>query len=641
MKMELTRRNLLGIGGAGLATATLSSCGWLSTDPTPKTAETRAAGAKGSEAPQLAELVKSGGLPPVAERLPEEPLVVQPTAAVGVYGGTWKTMIDGPEDVSWLDRTAGYEPLVRWNPDFTEIIANVAASYESNAEGTEYTFKLRTGMKWSDGEPFTVEDLMFTRNEVDNHAILGNGTDDVVVEKVADDTAKYILKEPNALFLQEWAANSVDLMPKHYLKQFHPDYEDKIAELNEPEISDTFETKAAAWENPDLPSIYPWVLAEELSGGKMTLERNPYYWKTDPEGSQLPYIDKIEYSLVANPEVMVLRIADGEVDMHVRHVNTPVNKPVLAKAAEEGGYEFFDAVPANMNTMVIGLNFCVQNKNLEEVFNNLDFRIGLSHAINREEIITGVYQRTGKPWQAAPRPESQLYHEKLATQYTEYNVETANQHLDQAGYTERDSNGFRLGPNGKKISFPISVKAEEANMVAALEIVRNNWKEVGIEMRVDVLDSTLKFEREVANKHVASTHTGDGGMNDAYLDPRWYLPMQPFESKFALPWAMWYDTNGEEGTEPPDTEAGRHAKAQFDLYDQIKSTTDPAQQQSLMMQLLDISAEAFWAIGLSLPDGGYGIVGNDFHNVPESMVDAWIYPTPGPTNPEQYYKDAE
>lgn len=639
--IDLSRRNLLALGGAttvsAATAAALSGCSFLSTTSSNATEGDKPKVAKGKEAPALAKKVEAGDLPAVEERLPKEPLVIETVDRVGVYGGTWRTMIDGPEDLTWLYRTVGYEPLVRWDPEFSEVIPNLAVGVEPNEDGTEYLFTLREGLKWSDGKPFTPEDVVYTQNDVDNHADLGSGQDEIVAEKVSDLEVKFVLKEPNALFLQELATGAFRITAKHYMKQFHPDYNDEI-DTSDDEWLNVYEKMSTEWENSDMPTVNGWLAVKALSQEGVDCERNPYYWKVDPDGSQLPYIDKVTFPVVPAPDVMVLRASDGQVDMHVRHINTAVNKPVLAKAREKGNFDFFDAPKSNMNTMVIAFNVLSKKKGLAEVFSTKDFRIGLSHAINREEIIKAVFQRTGKPWQAAPRPEADFYHEQLATQYTEYDMDEANKRLDQAGFDKRNSKGIRLGPDNKPIAFSLMVKSEEPDMIAALDIISTSWKEAGIDMKVDAVDATLKFERELANEHSATVHTGDGGWNDAWLDPRWYFPFNAAESKFALPWALWFSRNGGEGTKPPaNTELGKAALSQMDLYHQIISTTDTDEQLELMKELLDIAAETFWVIGTSLPEGGYGIVANNFHNVPETMPDSFMYPTPGPTRPEQYF----
>ncbi|MEQ7128567.1 ABC transporter substrate-binding protein [Actinopolymorpha sp. B11F2] len=649
-----TRRELLRMGTAGLVAAGFTTgCDLLSTDPNSGGGGGGRAGKKGREAPSLAKLVKAGDLPPVAKRLPKEPLVVRPADQIGAYGGTWNTALLGPADAAWLDRTIGYDNLTRWDPEFSKVIPNVAKSVEPNADGREYTITLRAGMRWSDGEPFTADDLVFANEEVERNEKLTPVPPDnpATFEKIDDVTVRVTFERPNGLFPEEQAqAGGSDLVsrPFHYLKQFHEKYNPDIDALVEEEgVADwveLFNRKGALiegtpynarWMNPDLPTLCPWHVDNALGdGSRLVASRNPYYWKTDPDGSQLPYIDEVRFQVITDPEVMLLRASNGDFDMHARHINEPRNKPVLARNRESGGYDFFDTVPASMNNLMIAFNLTHPDRMKREIFQNKDFRIGLSYAINREELITAVFQGQGKPWQAAPSERSEFYVEELATQYVDYDVDLANQHLDKAGYSERDGENRRLGPDGEPIQFDVETATGlSPTQVDALELIRGYWTEVGITMRIKAEDRALFYTRKEANKHDVAIWGGDGGLNDAILDPRWYFPFSQ-ESNYAIAWANWY--NGDSpAMKPPAT-----TRRQMELYDQLKASPDPAERRELFMQILQIATDEFYAIGTILPAQGYGIVKTTFHNVPKTMPNAYVYPTPGPTNPEQYYTDA-
>jgi ABC-type transport system substrate-binding protein len=650
-----TRRELLRMGTAGLMAASFASgCDLLSTDPNSGGGGGGRSTTKGREAPSLAKLVKAGDLPPVAKRLPKEPLVVQPTEKVGVYGGTWNTALLGPADAAWLDRTIGYDNLTRWDPEFSKVVPNVAKSVEPNADGSEYTITLREGMHWSDGEPFTADDLVFANEDVTRNDKLTPVPPDnpATFEKVDEVTVRVTFERPNGLFPEEQAqagGSGLVSKPFHYLKTFHEKYNPDIDALVEQEgVADwveLFNRKGAGiegtpynarWMNPDLPTLCPWHIDNALGEGtRLTASRNPYYWKTDPDGSQLPYIDQVRFQVITDPEVMLLRAGNGDFDMHGRHINEPRNKPVLARNRQTGDYDFFDTVPASMNNLMIAFNLSHNDPVKREIFQNKDFRIGLSHAINRDELITAVFQGQGEPWQAAPRKESEFYLEKLATQYLAYDVDLANEHLDKAGYAERDGENRRLGPDGEPIQFDVETATGlSPTQVDALELIRGYWNEVGITMRIKAEDRALFYTRKEANKHDVAIWGGDGGLNDAILDPRWYFPFSQ-ESNYAIAWANWYNGDSPAMKPPPAT------RKQMELYDELTASPDPATRRDLFMQILEIAADEFYAIGTILPAQGYGIVKNTFHNVPKSMPNAYVYPTPGPTNPEQYYTTAD
>ncbi len=650
-----SRRRVLELCAVSIAAAASGTgCSLLSTSPQGKKQDAgQAAQAKGAEAPMLAREVKAGKLAPVKERLPKKPLVVKPAERVGRYGGTWHAAMLGA-DTAWLDRTIGYDPLLRWRPgartfDREQVVPGVAESFEVNSDATQYTFRLREGMRWSDGKPFTADDIVFAYEDVLRNtsispvlaaAYLAGGRPARIAKT---DTYGFTVTfdKPNALFAQRMAtkAYGLDLVkhPRHYLSKFHEKYSkdaDRLAEQGK--FTDwvaLFGAKRDRWANPELPTLNAWVLSNAVgTGDRVVATRNPYYWKVDPDGSQLPYLDEFVNFVISDPEVMLLKTTNGEFDFQERTVTSLRNKPVLARSRDKGHYRFLDMVNANMNTAIMSLNLCHKDPVKREIFRNRDFRVGLSHAINRREIIVAAYQRQGTPAQPAPRPESAFYDKELATQYTKYDVDLANQHLDRAGYRKRDGSGVRLGPDGEPIRFVVEIASQDYGFGWAnvMDLVRGYWRAVGVDMSVRAEDGSLFYERKDANTFDAVVWQGDVGGMDPRLEPRYYMPYRD-ESNFALPWAEWYQTRGAGGEEPPEA-----VRRQMTLYDQMTATADAEQQNRLLHEVVAMAREQFYAIGICLPPKGYSIVRNDFHNVPTMMIES-DYPEPGPTNPEQYF----
>ena len=601
------------------------------------------------EAPDLAEQAETGDLPPVDERLPSEPLVVPVVDRIGEYGGTWNRAESNATEMEvTIRRHVGYERLYNWTPEWEggiETTPNVATDVEVNDEGTEFTFTLREGIRWSDGEPFTADDIVFALEDCVAHDLLCEGTNHMEsggppeMEAVDDHTVRFTFSQPHGLFLQgiaEWAAIGVVDKPRHYLEEFHESYNDDIDELvDESGYSDwvdLFNDRADAIRNPDLPVIHAWQVTEPFDGsGNVVFERNPYYWKVDPEGQQLPYIDRHVIEMVEDEELILLQAMNGELDMQHTTVGAPRNRAVLMENAESGDYRLFDTEADHMNTMAIHLNQTHEDEHNREMFGNKDFRIGLSHAINREEIIDAVYFGQGEPWQIAPTTEM-FYDEELAKQYTEYDVDLANEHLDAAGY-EMDDDGRRIGPDGE----PITINVDFASDVAAdwsdaLELVREHWAEVGVDLELSSMTRTLHTERVRENgEHEATVWTGSGGMVP-FMQTHWYFPSTA-AADFASHWGTWYmnpdDPSAEEPPEGP--------QRQMELYDQILATVDEDEQIELMNELLEILKDEFYSIGISRPAAGAGVVKNNFHNVPDEMFNSTSWPTPGPTNPIQYF----
>ncbi|WP_198663941.1 ABC transporter substrate-binding protein [Jiangella endophytica] len=649
MDANLSRRQLLRAGGALALVAAVPACsssGSGAGGPTPASAT------NGPEAPSLKALVDAGQLPPVADRLPANPLVVEPVDRIGPYGGTWRNGMVGAQPFR-LDYSVAYENLVRWNRDWTEIIPNVAESFEASADVTQFTFVLREGLKWSDGQPFTADDIVFAYDDLVNNpdvmpeglGMFRSGDAMATLEKVDDRTVRFTFAAPYALFLDAIANqphNVLTRLPKHYLQQYHlalnPDA-DAAAQANDfsgwAEALQHAIGGEALWADVNLPRLHAWVPTTPISeASQMTFERNPFYWKVDPEGSQLPYLDGIEFGIVQDEQVLLLNTVQGEIDMIERVVTTTANKPVLAADRETGGYDFFDLIPDKINTCTILLNQNCKDEVKRAVFQNRDFRIGLSHAINRQEIIDAVFARQGEPWQPAALPDSPVYDEEFGRQYTEYDVDLARQHLDAAGLSETDGDGRRLGPDGSPIGIRILAPSDQKpELTDAMQLIKTHWAEVGVELSIQSEASEHRYEILDANDQEAHVWDGDGGLNPV-TTPQYFMPSGGADNAFGVLWDRWYVSDG---TDPAGLEPPVHVVEQRELYDQLRVEPDADRRVELMRQVLAISREQFHLIGVSTPLTGYGVVKNTFHNMLGETYFAANFPYPGVANPEQFF----
>ncbi len=644
-RQPYSRRRFLQVSGAiGFTVAAGARGGYA-------VAQTPAVPAEISQSPFL----EGQDLPPVAERIGEEPMVLDPIDSVGTYGGTWRTALIGGQDTAWLERTVNYDNLVTWSVDWSEVLPDIAKAVEVSDDGTAFTFHLRKGMKWSDGEPFTSADVEFYVNSVRYNEELNPAAPDInfSIEVADDQTFTVTYETPNGFALQhmcEAAGVEWTRYPRHYLEQFHKDFntdtlDQMIKDEGAQDWVELFRKKGAGipgtpydarWSNVELPRLHAWKLVEPYGEGtRVRFERNPYYWKVDTQGQQLPYIDEVVFDVLEDPEVLLLRASNGEIDMHARHITTDTNKPVLAENREKGGYEFFDIVPSSMNTTVYAINQTHKNEAMREIFQNKDFRVGLSYAINRQEIIDAVFVSQGEPWQLCPRQETRWYNEDLAKQFTEFDVDKANEALDKV-LPDKDGDGMRLMPSGDPFSFVVEVAAElNPFWTDASNLVIDYWKAVGVNASLKPEDRSLMYTRKAANEHDCAVWGGDGGLNDAMLEARWYYPHSD-ESLWGEAWVVWANNAGAnpqtEAMEPPES-----IQKQVDLYAEIETTPDPAKQDELFNELLAIAQENFNAIGISLPAIGYGIKKVNMKNVPASMPGAWLYPNPAPSHPETYF----
>ncbi len=607
-----------------------------------------------NEAPMLREMVDAGELPPLSERLPANPMVVETLDdGIGTYGGDWHGGT-AERNANFYLRNGGYQQLLRWTPTWDGIEPNLAESVEANEDSTEFTFKLREGIKYSDGSTFNADDIMFwyenvLMNEDLTPAIseaFSIGGEPVVVEKIDDYTVKFKFPSSHGLFLKLITQTNIERStqyPDDYMQQFHADFNEDVAALAEAEgyatWTELFLAKAEHHQNAELPVLRPWVMQTSLgdaTNNRVVSVRNPYYWKVDEEGNQLPYLDRYIVELTNDTEVLVLKALNGELDFQERFISAPTNKAVLFDNKDQGQFDFYELTPTTVNEMIIQLNMTHPDPVKREIYSNKDFRIGLSHAIDRQQIIDVVHVGQGEAWQASPRPESRFHHEQLAKQYTEYDVDLANEYLDKTGWTERDSDGYRLGPDGERITIIMEIDQARTTYVDALTLIEPMWDEVGVEMILKTMERSL-WEERIRSTNLdfdASAHRFGGGSGDSViLDPRYYLPMNNGSSIYGKAWAFWYnDVNPDLAEEPP-----AEIKRAFELYDQIKATSDDDEQLALMTEILDIAADQFYSIGTVLEPNAFGVVTNRMRNTPDTLPNSWIYPSPGPYNPEQFW----
>lgn len=617
--------------------------------------------AQTKESAFLQAQVDAGTLPPVAQRLPENPLVITPWEKVGAQGGDWNHALVGGGSASMLVRYQGYDPLVRFTADWSGIETNVAESYEVNAEATVYTIKLRKGHKWSDGQPFTTADVQFwydayftdaDTNQAGN-SFWSAGGEKAKIEVVDEQTFKVVFAKPNGFFLQQMAWADQDQLvrcPKHYLEQFHIKYNpdaDKLAKaagleswiaLFQQEIG--YLDTNVYFQNTKRPALTAWTFTGEGASalGQSTdttiAVRNPYYHKVDTAGTQLPYFDRIVYQMVADPEVLLLKTLQGEIDMMDQYIGTPTNKPVLFDGQEKGGYGFYTLKETAANVMAFQLNLNHLDKTKRELFNNMDFRRALSIAVDRQALIDAVFVGQGSPAQASIREGDPLYNEQLRKQYTEFDPDKANSMLD-AIIPNKDGENYRTDAEGRRVTIIFELDQTRTTFLDMFELAIPMFQAVGIDAQIRTMDRSL-WETRVRRGREYDATAHQFGANSgiaAMLDPRFYVPIN--NNCFYSPgWALYYTEPGNpDAIEPP-----AEVKAQQDLYRQLVGTADPAQQQEVMKQVLQGAADLFFTFAVSLPPDGYGIVKNNMVNVLKEMPNSFGWPTPGPSRPEQFFK---
>jgi peptide/nickel transport system substrate-binding protein len=606
------------------------------------------------EAPDLAEAARAGRLPPLAQRIPSSPLVVRPHERVGRYGGTLRRGLRGSADHNGILRMVGNQGLVRWNLEFTDVLPNVAERWTVSADSTEFTFHLRPGMKWSDGQPFTSADVVFSIEEVIKNRELYRSVPTAyqIGGKACDCTAPnettvvFKFAEPYGLFLVQLATplgQHATLFPRHYASRFMPKFNPQIADVlrqaNQTDWTQLFRMRLgdieipARWGNAEKPTIDPWVVEEPYTGGttRMTMHRNPFFWQVDMEGNQLPYIDRINFSIAQDVEGLMLEVISGRIDIQERHIEALANKPVAARNAQRGNYRLFETINSSSQAMMIYPNLTHKDPALRQIFNTKEVRQALSLAINRPEVIEIVYLGQSEPWQTGPRPGHPWANQRLSKQFTEFDVARANALLDGAGFQRRNAQGVRLRPDGQPLFFTIdTITALYPDHADVLELVKRYWAAVGVDLKINTIERALFFTRGENNDHDMAVWGGPGGL-DPLLDARDYVAVHPHQ-RYGIPWSTWYASNGREGMEPPESQKRRMA-----LFDQAKSTANVGRQGELVAEILNLSADAFECFGVALAPNLFGIASNRLSNVPERMPNSWSWPHPGPALPQQFF----
>ena len=607
------------------------------------------------EAPAVAALVAEGKLPKLADRLPVSPLVVTPLEKVGTYGGQLRRGLRGSADHNGILRMVGNQGLVRWNAAFTAVLPNVVEKWEVNAGSTEFTFHLRKGMRWSDGAPFTADDIVFAIEDCCKNPELYRSVPSTLViankpgtaTKIDDVTVKVTFEAPYALFLEIMATplgQHPTLFPKHYAQQFHPKYNSKVADLvKAANVSDwgaLFRSKLGdieiplRWGNPEKPVLDPWIVQEPYTGGatRVLMRRNPYFWQVDTDGRQLPYIDAVNFGISQDVESLMLDVISGKLDIQDRHIDTLQNKPTLSQNAAKGGYRLIELINSGSQQCQIYFNMLHKDPKMRAFFGNKTVRQALSSGIDRAEIIELVYLGQSEPYQAGPRPGHPWYHEKLARQFSKFDKAGANAMLDAAGYNKKNGQGQRLHPDGTKVFFAIDViPTLYPDLVDTLELVKRHWTGIGIDCKVNTIERSLYYTRGDSNEHDCAVWPGSGGL-DPMLDPRDFFAQHPQGSRYGLPWTQWYVSNGRDGEEPPESQ-----KQRMKLFDVARGTADMAKRGAAMKELFDLTAEAFETVGVCLAVNAFGVANLKLRIVPLKMPASWSWPNPGPSLPQQYF----
>jgi peptide/nickel transport system substrate-binding protein len=558
------------------------------------------------ESPLLADRVAAGDLPPVEERLPAEPLVDNPFESVGTYGGSLTLGQVSASTGFPASNFTTFESLFNLARDGSTVVPNIAKGWEFNDDGTSFTIFLREGLKWSDGDEFDADDIMFYWEDIAlNEELTPNvparfspGGEPMEVTKVDQHTVRfdfavpYFAILPNLSSMVFTGCQGDIFEASHYLKQFHKKYNPNVEEEAKAAGFETwtqyFESKDYEWfgVTTDIPTMGPWRVIQTVPEGTV-LERNPFYYKVDTEGNQLPYIDRVTATIFNDSGTLALKMVAGEYD-YQDWSTSMADYPTFVESAEQGNYEVFLAPSLWTSIAAYSVN---QNYIGDEadaaILQDVRFRQALSHAIDRDEVNQIIALGQGQPFQATVHPSASYYKEEWGNAYIEFDPDLANQLLDEMGMDQRDNEGFRLRSDGRPFSLIIS-DVNDAIPEKMSELIKEYWDAVGVRTIIRATDRTLMNEQFDSGEFMVAGWAMDGASEGSTaLGVNSYLRGW----QWAPQWYAWLNSGGEQGTEPPE-----NVKQMQLLYDKV-ATMSPEEQTEALVSIWDTWKEGLWRIG--------------------------------------------
>lgn len=528
-----------------------------------------------------AQIKGNPDLPPLADRIPAEPLVVIPYDSVGQYGGELNVLSNATEAGTSDFLSVRHVSLMRYSDDLQTIVPNVAKSWEWNDDFTQLTIKLREGHKWSDGEPFTSADIVFYHDNLmldtnifetpkDYITVAG---EPMTIEAPDDTTVIFNLPAPKPGLVAHFATHySQPFQPKHFLGQFHPDVNpDADAYAQSLGFENGYDAILAYYGNSDwtdtptpmlsradivdgLPkATYPTLeshiyISDTTEGRKLVA--NPYFFQVDPTGQQLPYISTQDELYINDNEVRILKLVNGEVDYKSQSLQL-ASAPLLLENQEKGDYTIH--LRPEITQSVFGFNVTHEDEAKRAVFSDLSFREAMSVAINREELNEIGFFGQGTPQQYvgfSPLPE---FVDQNWLQYkAEYDPDAANAALDALGMADTDGDGFRELPNGDKLVLNLNFSTQGV-AGQTVELVAQNWADVGIQSVVKEVTPDEYRSAQSSNQLDVVMWRKSQPLAIVLGNNELWVP--PYENYFgvrnAMLWAEWIDSDGAAGVEPP------------------------------------------------------------------------------------------
>ena len=590
-----------------------------------------------SEAPNLAKKAAAGKLPPVDERLPLNPRKLNFKnlgLKIGKYGGSIRMLMARAKDARQMS-VYGYSRLVGYHPKTFELEADILESFEVK-EGRKFTFELRRGHKWSDGQPLTSEDFRYWWEDVANNKELSpvgpprimtiNG-ELPIFEVINRYKFRYTWRRPNPDFLPRLASASPLYIyrPAHYMRQFHEKYAGqdvlkktvkKYKQRNWAALHNKMDNLYRN-DNTDLPVLQPWVSISKPSASRLIFKRNPFFHRVDPEGKQLPYADSFIFT-IANNKLIPAKTGTGEVDLQARYLRFD-DYTFLKKGEERSPYSTRLWKTAKGAHLALFPNLNVNNPILRKLIRDVRFRRALSLSVHRHEINQVIYYGLAIGGNNSVLPESPLYRPTYRNKWANFDLQKANRLLDEIGLVKRDSFGIRLMPDGSPLHLIIETAGESTEQTDVLELVRDSWLKIGIKIFSKPSQRTVFRNRIFSGETAMSIWSGvENGLITADSSPAEFVPT----SQQSLQWPKWgqyYETDGKAGEKP----TGEHVVHLLELYQRWKNTATQKEKSKIWEKILKIHSDQVYSIGLVAAVLQPVVVSSQLKNVPLSAIYNW------------------
>jgi peptide/nickel transport system substrate-binding protein len=621
-----------------------------------------------NEAPQLADLVKQGKLPAVKDRLPQDLMVIKPVREIGKYGGTWRRGFTGPGDDENGNRINASDRPMLVDHTGAKVNPSLAKSWKMSDDGKVFTLNLRRGLRWSDGAPMTADDFVFWFEDIySNKEILPVGIPDMTpngkpgkIVKVDDYTVNFVFEVPFYLFEDLMGGDTLigggqavrqsnkrshgAYAPAHYLKKFLPKYMPGGAEAaNAAARAEGFDSWIARlhfkkdWTlNPELPVLGPFRTVQPINNAVWVMERNPFYWAVDTAGNQLPYMDRVQMTVVENLEVLNLRAMAGDYDLQERHIDLG-KLPVLLENQARGKYKVHLDLALNGSDAIYHFNQSFDaDPEIAKWLRNADFRRALSLAVDRKQLNETFWLGVAVPGSAAPGEALPYFpgpgwREKWST----FDPKQANEMLDKIGLSKKDAQGFRVRTdNGQRLRIQIQAVQAFLPWPKISEMVADQWSKVGIQADVRDTERNLAFTRTQNNEHHIMVWN-NGGTELLYLFPRHAIPVDPTEAFMGPEHAKWYASGGTQGKKPEDPNIVK----MLELFTSAagQKTEDRIKTAQEIWKIAIDQQYGIGTVGQSSALMGVRLVSNRLGNIPSRNCIAQHCRTPGGAHPETWF----